>query len=318
MSRGFFRMSLALVVLVGCTSESDEEISVHTESSGLAKKAKKGRQILQDGSEYEGELAKGKPNGYGVRKYANGDRFEGQHKNGFSHGYGTYVYKSSEDFESYSGLWESGKREGFGTLVLSDSSRMEGYWNSDQLLYGEYQGSNGMVMAGKWKESILTEGMMKTELNEEFTGAFNHDGTFDHGSFLATNGDRYTGRFNANSYQGKGVLERVDGSIYVGSFSQGEFFGVGVLVEAQGTTYSGKFEKGTPHGFGVQQDSSGVTYSGMWYEGEKNGMGTLDFGDGTSFTGEFRAGLALQGSYDWGNGKITDSFQDENGQWQDR
>ena len=110
----------------------------------------------------------------------------------------------------------------------------------------------------------------------------------------------------------------VDRSVYVGNFASGEFSGIGVLFAPEGVTYSGKFEKGVPHGYGVQQDTSGVTYSGMWHGGEKNGLGTLDFRDGTSFTGEFRVGLALRGSYDWGNGKTTDSYQDENGEWHDR
>lgn len=309
---------LVAFLLVGCSSGNEEENIGNTESRGLAKKAREGRQALADGSIYEGGLSKGKPNGYGIRKYANGDLYEGEHKNGFSHGYGSYFYKSDKEFKSYSGLWESGKREGFGTLVLSDSSRMEGYWNNDQLLYGEYQGSNGVVLAGKWRDSSLSEGQKKTELNEEFTGSFNPDGNYGKGTLLVVNGDRFTGGFQSNLYHGSGVLEMTDGSVYVGKFDSGEFSGIGVLFVPGGATYSGKFEKGVPHGYGVQQNGSGVTYSGMWYQGAKNGLGTLNFGDGTSFTGEFRAGLALRGSYDWGNGKITDSYQDENGDWRDR
>ena len=56
----------------------------------------------------------------------------------------------------------------------------------------------------------------------------------------------------------------------------------------------------------------------MWSEGVKKGRGNLDFGDGTSFTGEFDKGLAIRGSYDWGDGRVTDSYQDENGDWRDR
>ena len=102
---------LVVFFLGGCSPGDEEEKLGNTESSGLAKKAKKGRQTLADGSIYEGELSKGKPNGYGIRKYANGDLYEGQHKNGFLHGYGSYLYKSDEELEGYSGLWESGKRK---------------------------------------------------------------------------------------------------------------------------------------------------------------------------------------------------------------
>jgi hypothetical protein len=68
----------------------------------------------------------------------------------------------------------------------------------------------------------------------------------------------------------------------------------------------------------MQSDVSGVVYTGSWKEGEKHGMGTLDFGDGTNYTGEFLSGLANSGLYDWGDGIVTDSYQDENGEWQDR
>ena len=170
------------------------------ESSGLLEKAMEGKQTLEDGSTYEGELSKGKPNGYGKRKFPSGDVFEGLFKNGLAHGYGTRLYQSDEEIDRYSGLWASGKKEGFGTLIYSDSSRMEGHWESDELLYGEYQGSDGVILTGKWKESVLSEGKMKTEFNEEFTGTFNPDGSFAKGTFLASGGDRYTGHFVANSY----------------------------------------------------------------------------------------------------------------------
>ena len=222
-----------------------------------------------------GRAVKGKPNGYGKRTFPSGDVFEGLFKNGVAHGYGSRLYQSDEEIDRYSGLWASGKKEGFGTLIYSDSSRMEGHWESDELLYGEYQGSDGVILTGKWKKSVLSEGKMKTEFNEEFTGTFNPDGSFAKGTFLASGGDRYTGHFVANSYHGSGVLEQNDGSLYVGSFAEGLFAGVGVWVKPSGSTYSGTFKNGLPDGFGTQQDVTGVTYSGMWSEGVKKGEATL-------------------------------------------
>ncbi len=43
----------------------------------------------------------------------------------------------------------------------------------------------------------------------------------------------------------------------------------------------------------------------------------IDFGDGTSYTGLFENGLAVEGQYDWGDGRITNSFQDDFGNWVD-
>ena len=72
------------------------------------------------------------------------------------------------------------------------------------------------------------------------------------------------------------------------------------------------------NGFGIQSNAQGVVYSGLWEKGLKNGTGNLDFGDGSNFVGEFRNGLAYEGLYDWGDGRITDSYQDTDGQWVDR
>ena len=85
-----------------------------------------------------------------------------------------------------------------------------------------------------------------------------------------------------------------------------------------GTRYSGGFIKGEPNGFGVQTNPEGVVYTGLWENGIKSGTGSLDFGDGTSFVGEFQNGLASEGIYDWGDGRKTDSYQNEEGEWLDR
>ena len=85
-----------------------------------------------------------------------------------------------------------------------------------------------------------------------------------------------------------------------------------------GTRYSGEFEQNQPNGYGVQISADGVTYSGLWENGVRNGTGTLDFGDGTSFVGEFKNGLAYDGLYDFGDGRITDSYQNDDGDWVDR
>jgi hypothetical protein len=162
----FFHLPVILVwfsMQIGCDSEEDEQEKLGRESSALLEKSMEGKQTLEDGSIYEGELSKGEPNGYGKRIFPDGDVFEGLFKNGFPHGYGTRIYKSMDELDRYSGLWLSGKKEGFGTLIYSDSSRMEGHWESDELVYGEYQGSDGVILAGKWNESSLAEGKMKTE-----------------------------------------------------------------------------------------------------------------------------------------------------------
>jgi len=94
----------------GCGSEEEERESLRSESSGLLEKAMEGKQTLEDGSTYEGELSKGKPNGYGKKTFSSGDVFEGLFKNGLAHGYGTRLYQSDDEIDRYSGLWQAGKK----------------------------------------------------------------------------------------------------------------------------------------------------------------------------------------------------------------
>ena len=174
--------------------------------------------------------------------FPSGGVFEGLFKNGLAHGYGTHVYQSNDEIDRYSGLWASGKKEGFGTLIYSDSSRMEGHWKSGELHYGEYQGSDGVILTGKWNQSSLSEGKMKTEFNEEFTGSFNPDGSFAKGTFLSSDGDRYTGHFQANSYHGSGVLEQKDGSLSSVVLRR-DFCGGGGLGKTEWIHLLGNFQK---------------------------------------------------------------------------
>jgi len=74
---------------------------------------------------------------------------------------------------------------------------------------------------------------------------------------------------------------------------------------------------GLPNGIGTQRDPSGVSYRGSWADGVRQGAGVIDFGDGTSFTGEFENGLATSGQYNWGDGRISNSYQDDLGNWID-
>ena len=322
MGSSLFKVFASIFLLFfsfSCSEQSDKkEVSSTRESISLSKSASQGRHVFKDGSIYEGELVMGKPNGYGIRKLVNGNIFEGQHMDGHGHGHGTMIYKSDAKLDRYVGNWKSGKRSGFGTLILQDSSRLIGDWNNDVFNYGEYQGSTGVIMSGQWNSEYLKEGTMRLEDGSEFTGEFINDGMFGHGSLLSVNGDRYTGKFQNNEYFGSGVLEKVGGNIFVGSFRNGKYEGYGILKEVDGSIYSGAFSNGYPHGFGVQRDKTGVVYSGSWVEGEKDGVGNLDFGDGTNYTGQFKLGLAFEGVYNWGDGIQTDSYQDENGNWLDR
>ena len=316
--------SLLFLRSVSCSSEKEDSgVNLSQESQGLSREAKQGKHFFEDGSVYEGDMIKVEPDGYGRRVFPNSDVYDGQFRKGLEHGYGTMRYKSDELLDRYVGMWKSGKMDGFGSLVLTNASRMEGSWKNGRLDYGEYQGSDGQIKHGKWRgnslsESYLSEGRLRSSIGDEFSGLFEPDGQFLKGHLQQANGDLYVGSFRLGKFEGQGILERTDGTLYVGEFEKGEFSGTGILTDSDGSTYSGEFLDGLPEGYGVQRDSNGVQYTGSWQAGLRSGLGLIDFGDGSSYSGEFRLGLAYEGIYDWGDGRMTNSYQNENGEWSDR
>ena len=310
-------------LLIGCSKEEVPEPTKAqdiSEADALSREAKSGIQMLADGSKFSGEMEQGVPHGYGRKEFENGDAYEGQFNKGMGHGHGTFRMKSDSIIDRYTGMWASDKWDGFGTLVLKDGSRINGKWKKNRLEYGDYEGFNGVIKSGKWQGNweFLSEGFSKNQYGAEFTGSFNSDGSYEKGFMQNPNGDLYTGSFYNNQYEGRGILEEADGDLYVGGFMNSRFSGVGILTENDGTKYSGEFKEGLPNGFGVQEDPNGIRYSGNWVNGLRDGAGTIDFGDGTSYVGEFRNGLAYEGQYDWGDGRVSNSFQDVDGSWQDR
>ena len=64
-----------------------------------------GTYTYSDGSEYQGELVKGKPNGMGTTTFPNGDTHTGQYVKGKRQGMGVYLFS---DGEKYEGEWFQG------------------------------------------------------------------------------------------------------------------------------------------------------------------------------------------------------------------
>ena len=93
---------LALITMfsfVSCSENENMEVKIVNEPSEgdvLSREAKRGKQELEDGSLYEGEMVAGKPSGHGHRSYPNGDLYEGQFAKSMRHGHGTHRYKSDK------------------------------------------------------------------------------------------------------------------------------------------------------------------------------------------------------------------------------
>jgi len=316
---------LASFIFFSSCSQEQDEFSTGTDESVsegkvLLRKVQSGKQKLQDGSTYVGELMRGEPHGYGKKDFPQGDEYEGQFQQGRAHGHGTYRFKQDELVDRYVGMWANDKWDGYGTLVLSDGSRVTGQWVKDRLEYGDYEGSDGSIRSGKWRGNwdFLEEGFSRDTFGTEYNGIFNSDGSYRSGFINNPNGDIYAGEFLANSYHGKGILEKVDGTLYVGDFEDNQYSGSGMLISSNGSKYTGQFADGLPNGFGVEEQVNGVRYFGTWADGLKEGAGTVDFGNGATYVGVFKNGYAIEGKYDWGDGRVTDSYQDETGTWLDR
>ena len=289
----------------------------------------KGRHVFPDGSLYDGELVGGKPDGYGERRFVNENLYVGLFRDGRSHGQGTFRYKSDDRLDRYVGLWNSGKRHGYGSLYMADGSVFVGEWSNDVMNHGKFRGVDGTLLSGTWRGDSLERGKMRQPSGEVFTGIFDPEGRYLAGSLQAKHGDFYVGSFREGLYGGHGSLVKVEGGTYVGRFESGLYSGEGILEEIDGRRYVGSFVAGKPHGRGYQRSPAPgqraesnevvwVVYSGDWQQGLRHGMGSIDFGDGTSYVGEFRDDLAYDGRYDWGDGRISRSYQQEDGQWRDR
>eukprot|EP00931_Biecheleriopsis_adriatica_P076670 TRINITY_DN50358_c0_g1_i1.p1 TRINITY_DN50358_c0_g1~~TRINITY_DN50358_c0_g1_i1.p1 ORF type:complete len:205 (+),score=42.71 TRINITY_DN50358_c0_g1_i1:74-688(+) len=121
-------------------------------ASGFKPQFGEGREVLADGSSYEGSFRFGKREGAGVfmlnaegtdryegqfkddcfeglgeRRWADGTVYEGQWLAGRKHGDGTLTEPSGR---VYQGQWKDGKRHGFGIQRLDSESRYEGRWDN--------------------------------------------------------------------------------------------------------------------------------------------------------------------------------------------
>ena len=315
----FFFHLLFLFLFAGC---SDDPAIIDPRGAGSVNKPtdlprEDGEFIFADGSSYVGELAQEKPDGFGKRKFLNGDIYEGDFRNGRQSGEGTMVYRGNASLRRYEGAWAADKRHGRGALEYSNGAIRWGLWTNDSFERGSLEDESGVVYTGIWQGDVLISGTAQWADGSSFTGIW-ENGTYKDGTLVNAQGDRYVGLFRSTQYQGLGSLERRNGEVYVGQFEDSLYHGVGRLEFADGITRSGQFKDGMLNGQGKQVDPSGVEYLGSWMNGRRHGGGVLSFADGSRFEGEFQNGLAVDGQYYWADGRVTRSYQDENGEWKDR
>ena len=97
---------VSLLPLSSCQPDSSlpaVEDSSLPDSVALSKEATSGKHTFEDGSVYQGDLIRGKPDGFGRRGFPNGDVYEGQFEKGYFQGHGTMRYKSDPNLDRYFG-----------------------------------------------------------------------------------------------------------------------------------------------------------------------------------------------------------------------
>lgn len=98
------------------------------ERSEEGKRDGKGKAVLPNRNQYEGEYCEGQRYGSGVLQYKNGARYEGEWKKGSKHGTGKLIYP---DGSWYDGAWKYNKKHGFGKYSYESGDIYEGAWHDD-------------------------------------------------------------------------------------------------------------------------------------------------------------------------------------------
>lgn len=89
-----------------------------------------GKEVLSDGSVYNGEFKNGLFNGEGTLTTAGGDRYEGEFREGKFNGHGEMDFA---DHRQYIGEFKDGLYDGKGVLIYVDSSKYEGQFKEGRL-----------------------------------------------------------------------------------------------------------------------------------------------------------------------------------------
>jgi len=180
---------------------------VEAQMLGTAPLSNRGRIVLPDGSNYEGEISGGKPNGQGTGTWPDGKTYVGEFRNGQAEGAGTVVEPNGTRQE---GEWRGGAEYRVrGTWVAADGTKEEGTWNRDGTASGgTITWKDGRQYRGEWK---LVPGMPESP-----------DGA---GEMRWPDGRQYVGQFHDGKMDGPGRMIYPGGKIEDGVWKQDTFTG---------------------------------------------------------------------------------------------
>lgn len=152
------------------------------ERSEEGKRDGKGKAVLPNRNQYEGEYREGQRYGNGILQYKNGARYEGEWKKGSKHGIGKLVYP---DGSWYDGAWEYNKKQGFGKYSYENGDIYEGAWRDDlkhgvgSFKYKEVE----VCIRGTWVEGELKGPIEVCHQNYRYHGYWNKNRPVGDGAF---------------------------------------------------------------------------------------------------------------------------------------
>jgi hypothetical protein len=215
---------------------------------------------------YDGEIAKGKKNGFGKLRYADGSVYEGQ--------------------------WELDHRQGSGKFTFSSGDWYEGNFLNDCYNgLGEFRYKNGNSYEGMF-ESNLFHGTGKFTFSngDIYEGDYQKGKRHGNGKFSYRNGSYYEGTFENDVKHGKGVYNYSSKARYEGQFSDDHRHGIGKYFYENGDCYEGEFAKGLFHGKGKYISANGDIYEGEYQQNVKHGNGRISYKNGMVLERAFEDG----------------------------
>jgi len=154
---------------------------------------------------YEGERnEKGERHGKGKTVLPNGDNYEGEYMLGKRHGLGTYKFKKNNC--RYTGHYQAGRRHGPGTMIYPNGTKYIGEWARNKRDgVGKYIYTNGDTYEGEWrknkKEGIGTYTFASGGI--QYVGLWRNNKRYGYGEIVQP-GMKYRGRFKFDVPRGKG------------------------------------------------------------------------------------------------------------------
>lgn len=211
--------------------------------------------LMKDDLTYTGTFKDDIFHGKGLLARKNGTIYEGAFENGLMHGKGKLIEKKQGETNEYIGYFVKGKKDGEGSITMSDGSHYNGQWKNDKKHgKGLELLSNGERYEGNFEnDEKHGEGRLTTKSNLTMKGTWRYgvpvDGKWD---FIYQNGTMYEGRTVCLQPFGHGIMTYFDQN--------------GQNLVAR---YEGDFINGLRHGFGMCKfDNDGTEHWGDWVADE--------------------------------------------------